>query len=84
MLNLLANPRGRESQVKGHTPDLKWLLILDNADDLDITFDYLPVSDNGFILITGRDPLVKAETRFLVTEGIDLEPLSMENAGALL
>jgi hypothetical protein len=84
VLNWLANPRGRESQVKGQAPDLKWLLIFGNPDDLDVILDYLPLSGNGSILITGCDPLAKTETRFPMAEGIDLEPLSMENAGSPL
>ena len=76
VLEWLCRPHNRRSLVKGTTPDPKWLLIFDNADNLDVLADYLPVSGNGSILVTSRDPLAKTKTRFRTTAGIDLESFS--------
>lgn len=64
--------------------EVAWLLVFDNADDLSVVVDYLPVSDNGSIFVTSRDPLAKTQSRFRVTEGIDLYPLPIEEAATLL
>ncbi|KAL8899443.1 MAG: hypothetical protein Q9207_006201 [Kuettlingeria erythrocarpa] len=63
----------------------KWLLILDNADDLSILNDYWPIaSKNGSILITSRDPLAKTRSYIPIGDGVDLEPLAVGDAGVLL
>ena len=33
----------------------KWLLIFDNADDLDLVKEFFPTNDRGYILLTTRD-----------------------------
>lgn len=80
----LCRPQGRRSLVKGGAPDSMWLLIFDNADDLDVVIDYLPLSGNGSVLVTSRDPLAKTQTRFRTTDGIDLDPFPRDEAGTLL
>ncbi len=35
-----------------------WLLILDNADNLEVITDFLPTGEKGHILLTTRDPSV--------------------------
>ncbi|KAF2120075.1 tetratricopeptide repeat domain-containing protein [Lophiotrema nucula] len=60
-----------------------WLLIFDNADNLDIITDYVPYHGNGSILVTSRDPFAK-EHFFNNGSGIDLEPLSTTESATLL
>lgn len=84
VLEWLCRPHNRRSIVKGTAPDPKWLLIFDNADNLDVVADYLPLSGNGSILVTSRDPLAKTQTRFPTTAGIDLDSFSNADAGTLL
>ncbi len=69
----LPDPKDNDSQVLRSVRDWlsehgPWLLILDNADDLELLFsatmqtkplvDYLPHSQNGCIIITSRDSRV--------------------------
>ncbi|KAL2070235.1 hypothetical protein VTL71DRAFT_13261 [Oculimacula yallundae] len=60
-----------------------WLLIFDNADNLDIITDYVPYQGNGSVLITSRDPFAK-EHFFSNGSGIDLEALSPFESATLL
>lgn len=62
-------------------PRADWLLIFDNADDLDILGDYWPETGPGAILITSRNPMAKRHSTNKA--GHDLQPLA-ENAGATL
>ncbi|KAK4443193.1 tetratricopeptide repeat domain-containing protein [Podospora aff. communis PSN243] len=59
-----------------------WLLIFDNADNLDLLHDYWPEGP-GSILITSRDPLAK-RLYSSSSSGLDLEPLNDVDGGALL
>lgn len=56
-----------------------WLVILDNADNVDILDDLKPIFGSGSLLITSRDPLAKMAFSFTPV-GIDLEPLSEDEA----
>lgn len=60
-----------------------WLLIFDNADNLDVITDYVPYNGNGSILVTSRDPFAKGYF-FSNGSGIDLEPLSRDESAVLL
>lgn len=60
-----------------------WLLIFDNADNLDIITDYLPYNGNGSVLVTSRDPFAK-EHFFSNGSGIDIEPLPIDESATLL
>jgi hypothetical protein len=60
-----------------------WLLIFDNADNLDIITDYVPYHGNGSVLVTSRDPFAK-EHFFSNGSGIDMEPLSSADSATLL
>lgn len=70
-----------EGQKKDLVP---WLLIFDNADDLNALRDFWPEAECGSILVTSRDPLAKTRTHVPITEGLDLEPFSAVEAGLLL
>jgi hypothetical protein len=59
-----------------------WLLIFDNADNLDIIADYVTFDGNGSVLITSRDPFAKEH--FIPNAGIDLQPLSTIDSATLL
>ena len=60
-----------------------WLLIFDNADDLNIIADYIPYTGNGSVLVTSRDPFAK-EHFFSHGGGIDMDPLSTDESATLL
>ncbi|KAL1839464.1 hypothetical protein VTJ49DRAFT_1473 [Mycothermus thermophilus] len=60
-----------------------WLLIFDNADDLDIIEDYVPDGGSGSVLVTSRDQ--SAKNHFYPNgSGKDVDPLSRANASTLL
>jgi tetratricopeptide (TPR) repeat protein len=48
-----------------------WLLILDNADDLELIPAYLPEGENGHILLTTRDPAVQGIARGIAVAQLD-------------
>ena len=64
--------------------DRTWLLIFDNADDLSVLRDFWPVSGNGSVLVTSRDPLAKTRIHVSVAKGLDLDPLEPPEAFQLL
>ncbi len=70
------------SSIASSGMDASWLLIFDNADDPKLLGDYWPEGP-GSVLITSRDPLAK---RLFSSQssGMDLEPLSDIEGGALL
>lgn len=55
-----------------------WLLILDNADDLDLAQEFLPASHKGYILYTTRD-----QASGMIAASIEVEKLTPQ-VGALL
>jgi hypothetical protein len=56
-----------------------WLLILDNADDLELVSDFLPVGGQGHILLTTR-----AHATGTLESSIKMEILSQEEGTLLL
>lgn len=90
VLEWLSNPTWSVEGGTRHTDTCNtslapnWLLIFDNADDLDVLRDFWPVSGTGSILITSRDPLAKTRARVSVANGLDLLPFSPEDGGQLL
>jgi hypothetical protein len=62
---------------------IKWMLIFDGADDPDILHDYWPQAQDGSILVTSRDPLMKTSV-FPVNGGIELTGIYSEDAALLL
>ncbi|KAL9095194.1 MAG: hypothetical protein Q9165_002450 [Trypethelium subeluteriae] len=81
----LENPRrviNQQGDIIGQA-EAHWLLIFDNADKPDALQDYWPVSSNGSVLVTSRDPLSKT-TPSIAAESIDLEPFDIPEAAAFL
>ncbi|CAL5870085.1 uncharacterized protein PFLUO_LOCUS4319 [Penicillium psychrofluorescens] len=70
----------------------KWLLVVDNADDVDMLFGnadvpsglcrYFPASDNGMTLLTTRSREVAVESAG--TDIIELQTMNLEEAAGLL
>lgn len=60
-----------------------WLLIFDNADRPDILRDYWPISSNGSILVTSRDPLSRSSPSIALL-CVELEPFTGKEAATLL
>jgi len=67
----LANP------VKSHETQEQatWLIVFDNADDIDVIGDYWPLDGPGSVLLTSRDPL---GPNWITS--INVEPFSAEEA----
>ena len=57
----------------------RWLLILDNADDVTIVYDFLPTESKGHILLTTR-----AQTAGPLRKGIELGKMDKEEGILLL
>ena len=56
-----------------------WLLILDNADDLPLAYEFLPNKRNGYILLTTR-----AQAAGTIAANIEVDSLSMRDGTLLL
>ncbi|KAM5449470.1 hypothetical protein MaudCBS49596_004951 [Microsporum audouinii] len=63
--------------------DAQWLIVFDNADSPDLLQDYSPLSSNGSILVTSRDPLAKSSPS-IASRYIDLAPLGNNEGAELL
>ncbi len=63
--------------------DATWLMVLDNADDPDILYDWLPAQGPGCILVTSRYLYTK-ENVYRLGNGLDLAPLSPKDGGKML
>ncbi|KAK8139282.1 hypothetical protein PG984_002662 [Apiospora sp. TS-2023a] len=79
----LTMPRSNDGEYATGQENDSWLLIFDNADNLDIITEYVPYNGNGSVLVTSRDPYAKAHF-FSDGAGIDLEPLPTMEAATLL
>ncbi|KAK7420402.1 hypothetical protein QQX98_002825 [Neonectria punicea] len=83
-----AKPRtNNQHPLSESTPEFAtWLMVLDNADDLEILDDFWPPAGDagsGSILITSRDPLAKKFRRH-VDSGWDLCPFRPEDAESFI
>src|SRR5260370_30931606 len=56
----------------------EWLLIVDNADEVDMIWPRLPTGNKGHILLTTRDQVVGGMERFVV------EPMDLAEGTLLL
>ncbi|KAL8831645.1 MAG: hypothetical protein Q9170_005199 [Blastenia crenularia] len=80
VLGWLSNPlksftiEGGDSQ-RMETTKADWLMIFDNADNLELLHDYWPVGSHGSIVVTSRDPLAK--TDLTSNNGSELSPLDV-------
>ncbi|KAJ5406075.1 tetratricopeptide repeat domain-containing protein [Penicillium sp. CMV-2018d] len=63
--------------------DIRWLIVFDNADSPGLLQDYWPLSYNGSILVTSRDPLSK-NSPSIASKSIDVAPLDDIEAAELL
>lgn len=81
----LESPRkalDKDHDIIGQT-EAQWLIIFDNADSPDLLQDYWPLSANGSILVTSRDPLSKTSPSIAV-HAIDIQPFTDGEAAQLL
>ncbi|UKZ88688.1 uncharacterized protein TrAFT101_004431 [Trichoderma asperellum] len=85
VLKWLSEPRMRAPNVVsdtcGEVKLAKWLILFDNADNIDLMRDYWPMASQGSVLVTSRDPLAMTE---LATRGINLSPMSPQECILLL
>lgn len=79
----LNKPRSHEYLNSPNMENDSWLLIFDNADNIDIIADYIPYNGHGSVLVTSRDPFAKTHF-FSGGAGIDMEPLLAQEAATLL
>lgn len=87
VLEWLSNPRKASTIRSGdsrplETTKAEWLMIFDNADNLELLHDYWPIGSHGSVLVTSRDPLAK--TDLTSNNGIELSPLGIQDSAALL
>ncbi|KAJ5921327.1 tetratricopeptide repeat domain-containing protein [Penicillium verhagenii] len=75
----LSNPVRSYNSPPSASNEASWLLIFDNADDIDVLEDCWPTTGIGFVLITSRDSFAKNQI-YMANHGIDLKPLSTHDA----
>ena len=56
-----------------------WLLIMDNADDLPLALEFLPIRHNGHVLFTTRTPAAS-----IIAASMEVEKLSLREGAILL
>jgi len=56
-----------------------WILILDNADDLPMAREFLPLSHNGYVLFTTRD-----QAAGMIAASVEVEKLPLQDGALLL
>lgn len=74
--------KGRDDFKAWLSENSKWLLIFDNADNLEVLKPYLPTCRHGSILITSRDPDI-VNSRF-GSQGLEVEPFALEDGAKFL
>ncbi|KAF2810563.1 uncharacterized protein BDZ99DRAFT_386857, partial [Mytilinidion resinicola] len=80
----LADPTGyypREDSFKD--APISWFFVLDNADDPDVLYDWIPTHGPGSVLVTSRYPYLK-ESSYSLNKGLELVSLDVGIAAAML
>lgn len=72
-------PGDSEGSIEDDDEEVSWLLIFNNADNLELLKEYWPPTEKGSIILTSRDPMARHGRA-----GIILEPLKQEDAATLL
>ena len=81
---LLAKPVRSYNRTGNSDEEVSWLLIFDNVNDTILLSEFWPAAgSSGAILIISRDPLAKTFF-YQIHDGIDLPPLSDQDAAELL
>lgn len=75
----LSNPVRPYNSPPSASNEASWLLIFDNADDIEVLEDFWPTTGTGSVIITSRDSLAKDQI-YTANQGIDLKPLSTHDA----
>ncbi|KAK3620609.1 hypothetical protein LTR56_023322 [Elasticomyces elasticus] len=82
LLDCLGPPtNGHEHVMADHRNSTRWLLIMDNIDELHCMHESLPQSTNISVLLTTRNPLLGCE---MSTEGIEVPPLTASESSEFL
>ena len=71
-------PQAQEAKVL-----IKWLLVFDNAESIDVIQKFWPGPGHGSILLTSRNPLL-ASSELNIDRAIQLEGLSTDDGARLL
>jgi hypothetical protein len=80
----LSNPARPANIADDHSNvQPRWLLILDNVDDLGVLEGLWPIEGPGCVLVTSRDPLAKEPT-VLAEAGYDVNSFSSEESSEML
>ena len=72
-LGWLSQPLRKTSEPDTPENVVKWLLIFDNVDNLDVLSEYWPKFGRGSVLVTSRDPFAKHN--LYMEQGMNLPPL---------
>ncbi|KAH8896659.1 hypothetical protein GQ53DRAFT_803534 [Thozetella sp. PMI_491] len=71
---------------KGDNPSRRkafWLVVIDNADDMEVLAEIWPLHGSGCVLVTSRDPSA-ISSAMLGNSGLDLPPFSRDESTAFL
>ncbi|KAG8667969.1 hypothetical protein FPOAC2_13183 [Fusarium poae] len=82
VMGWLAKPLRDSTQPDDSGNYVKWLLIFDNVDNLDVLADFWPNLGSGSVLVTSRDP--NAKQNIHIHHGLHLPPLTNAETENLL
>ncbi|RKK89169.1 hypothetical protein BFJ68_g16774 [Fusarium oxysporum] len=74
VMGWLSKPLRKASEPDEARNYVKWLLVFDNVDNVEVLDDYWPKLGRGSVLITSRDP--NAKQNIHIHHGIHLPPLT--------